>query len=73
MSDLVIGLVGLRQLYELIGALNHERSLDATLTRVVDGVIAGLLDFESVAEDGAEHVVRVTMGEVDSVTAEVGD
>ena len=24
-------------------------------------------------DDGAEHVVRVTMGEVDSVAAEVGD
>jgi diguanylate cyclase (GGDEF)-like protein/PAS domain S-box-containing protein len=41
-SDVVIGLAGLRKLYELIGALNRERSLDATLTRVVDGVIAGL-------------------------------
>ena len=42
LSDLVIELAGLRQLYELIGALNHEPSLDATLTRVVDGVVAGL-------------------------------
>lgn len=37
-----MGLAGLRQLYELIGALNQERSLDATLARVVDGVVAGL-------------------------------
>jgi len=38
----VIEMAGLRRLYELIGALNHERSLDETLARVVDGVVAGL-------------------------------
>ncbi|MEP6760369.1 MAG: diguanylate cyclase [Sporichthyaceae bacterium] len=75
MSELVIGLSGLRQLYELIGALNHERSLDATLTRVVEGVVAGLGfgvaavnvvqpdgSFETVAVAGSDDARQTLLG-----------
>ena len=75
MSEVVIGLAGLRQLYELIGALNHERSLDATLTRVVEGVVAGLGfgvaavnvvhpdgSFETVAVAGSEDARQTLLG-----------
>ena len=75
MSEVVIGLAGLRQLYELIGALNHERSLDATLTRVVEGVVAGLGfgvaavnvvqpdgSFETVAVAGSDDARETLLG-----------
>ena len=75
MSEVVIGLAGLRQLYELIGALNHERSLDATLTRVVEGVVAGLGfgvaavnvvqpdgSFETVAVAGSDDARQTLLG-----------